>query len=186
MTGWRIGFAGAPAPSDRGDGQAAGPEHRNASSVSQAAALAALNGPQDSVEAMRQAYARRRDMVVPLLNQASGLRCHTPDGAFYVFPDMRACLGKTSAGGTTIDDRRATSSPRCWRSTESPSCRDRPSSAPGISASASPRTTKRCARPACASGASAPTCIDREQRRHAGHHAERDSTRSRWRSTGTG
>jgi aspartate aminotransferase len=103
MTGWRIGFAGAPRPLIAAMDKLQGQSTANTSSVSQAAALAALTGPQDSIETMRQAYARRRDMVVPLLNQASGLRCHLPTGAFYAFPDLRACLGKTSAGGAPID-----------------------------------------------------------------------------------
>jgi len=103
MTGWRIGFAGAPRPLIAAMDKLQGQSTANTSSVSQAAALAALTGPQDSIETMRQAYARRRDMVVPLLNQASGLRCHLPTGAFYAFPDLHACLGKTSAGGALID-----------------------------------------------------------------------------------
>jgi aspartate aminotransferase len=103
MTGWRIGFAGAPRPLIAAMDKLQGQSTANTSSISQAAALAALSGPQDSVELMRQAYARRRDMVVPLLNQASGLACHLPTGTFYAFPDLRACLGKTSAGGALID-----------------------------------------------------------------------------------
>ncbi len=103
MTGWRIGFAGAPRPLIAAMDKLQGQSTANTSSVSQAAALAALTGPQDSVAAMRLAFARRRDMIVPLLNQTAGLRCHLPTGAFYAFPDLRACLGKTSAGGALID-----------------------------------------------------------------------------------
>ncbi len=103
MTGWRIGFAGAPRPLIAAMDKLQGQSTANTSSVSQAAALAALTGPTDSIEMMRQAYERRRDMVVPLLNQSAGLRCHLPTGAFYAFPDLRDCLGKTSAGGTLID-----------------------------------------------------------------------------------
>jgi aspartate aminotransferase len=103
MTGWRIGFGGAPRPLIVEMEKLQGQSTSNTSSISQAAALAALSGPQDSIEAMRQAFARRRDMVVSALNQASGLRCHSPQGTFYVFPDIRACLGRTSAGGTLID-----------------------------------------------------------------------------------
>jgi aspartate aminotransferase len=102
MTGWRIGFAGAPraliAAMDKLQGQSTS----NTSSISQAAALAALTGPEDSVLAMRAAFQRRRDMVVSLLNRAPGVRCHMPIGAFYAFPDIHACLGKTSASGTVI------------------------------------------------------------------------------------
>jgi aspartate aminotransferase len=107
MTGWRIGFAGAPRPLIAAMDKLQGQSTANTSSISQAAALAALTGPQDSVEVMRQAYSRRREMVVSMLNQASGLRWHLPTGAFYAFPDLRACLGKTSAGGALIDTDRA-------------------------------------------------------------------------------
>jgi aspartate aminotransferase len=75
----------------------------NTSSISQAAAIEALTGQQDSVEEMRKVYQRRRDLVVGMLNQAAGIRCPTPEGAFYVFPDIRGCLGKTSAGGKKIE-----------------------------------------------------------------------------------
>jgi len=102
MTGWRLGFAGAPRDLIREMGKLQGQSASNTSSISQAAAIAALNGPQDSVAAMRQAFARRRQMVVSMLNQAAGLRCHQPDGTFHVFPDLRETLGRTSAGGAAI------------------------------------------------------------------------------------
>ena len=102
MTGWRIGYAGGPrmliAAMDKLQGQSTS----NASSISQAAAVAALNGPQDSVVAMRAAFAHRRDLVIARLQAVPGLRCHVPDGAFYAFPDLAACLGRTSAGGALI------------------------------------------------------------------------------------
>lgn len=102
MTGWRVGYAAGPhvliAAMDKLQGQSTS----NASSISQAAAVAALNGPQDSVFIMRAAFARRRDLVVARLQATPGLRCHVPDGAFYAFPDLAACLGRTSAGGTHI------------------------------------------------------------------------------------
>src|SRR4028118_2316733 len=75
----------------------------NTSSVSQAAAVEALTGPQDSIDTMREAYQRRRDLVVEMLNAAPGLRCHKPEGAFYVFPSMQGCVGKTTAGGRRIE-----------------------------------------------------------------------------------
>ena len=75
----------------------------NTSSISQAAAVEALSGPQDSIDMMRDAYKRRRDMVVEMLNAAPGIRCHKPEGAFYVFPSMQGCIGKTSAGGKRIE-----------------------------------------------------------------------------------
>jgi aspartate aminotransferase len=103
MTGWRIGFAGAPRELIVEMEKLQGQSTANASSVSQAAAAAALSGPQDSVEQMRQAFERRRNMIVPMLNQAAGVRCHSPEGAFYVYPDITECLGRTSAGGTKIN-----------------------------------------------------------------------------------
>jgi aspartate aminotransferase len=75
----------------------------NTSSISQAAAIEALLGQQDSVEEMRKVYQRRRDLVVGMLNKADGVRCPTPEGAFYVFPDIRGCLGKVSATGKRIE-----------------------------------------------------------------------------------
>ena len=103
MTGWRIGFAGAPVHLIKAMDKLQGQSTSNTSSVSQAAAIEALTGPQESIEEMRKVYERRRNMVVEMLNQAPGLRCHKPEGAFYVFPDMRGCIGKTTAGGKKIE-----------------------------------------------------------------------------------
>ncbi|PZR17903.1 MAG: aspartate transaminase [Azospirillum brasilense] len=103
MTGWRIGFAGAPIALIKAMDKLQGQSTSNTSSISQAAAVEALNGPQESVETMRQAFGRRRDLVVRLLNQAPGIRCATPDGAFYVFPDIAGCIGKTTASGKKIE-----------------------------------------------------------------------------------
>ena len=103
MTGWRIGFAGAPLKLIKAMDKLQSQSTSNTSSISQAAAIEALTGQQDSVEEMRKVYERRRDLVVGMLNQAAGVRCPTPEGAFYVFPDIRGCLGKISAGGKTIE-----------------------------------------------------------------------------------
>jgi len=103
MTGWRIGFAGAPVQLIKAMDKLQSQSTSNTSSISQAAAVEALTGPQDSIEEMRVVYERRRNMVVEMLNQAPGIRCHKPEGAFYVFPDIHGCLGKTSAGGKQID-----------------------------------------------------------------------------------
>ncbi len=103
MTGWRIGFAGAPVHLIKAMDKLQGQSTSGTSSISQAAAVEALSGQQDSIEEMRVVYQRRRDMVVEMLNASPGLRCHKPEGAFYVFPDMRGCLGKTTAGGKKID-----------------------------------------------------------------------------------
>jgi aspartate aminotransferase len=103
MTGWRIGFAGAPRELIAAMTLVQNLSTDCASSIGQAAAVEALLGPQDSVTAMRDEYARRRDIVVGLLNDIPGLSCHTPQGAFYVFPDIHDCLGRVSAGGAAIE-----------------------------------------------------------------------------------
>jgi len=103
MTGWRIGFAGAPAALTKAMDKLQSQSTSNTSSISQAAAVEALNGPQDTVEEMRQAFERRRDLVVSMLNQAPGIHCNTPEGAFYVFPSVQGCLGKTTKGGKVLN-----------------------------------------------------------------------------------
>jgi len=107
MTGWRIGFGGAPKELIKAMDKLQGQSTSNTSSISQAAAVEALNGPQDSVEAMGKVFEQRRDLVVAKLNECPGLRCLKPEGAFYVFPSIHGCLGKTSAGGAKIVDDEA-------------------------------------------------------------------------------
>ena len=102
MTGWRIGYAGAPVALVKAMDKLQSQSTSNPSSVSQAAAVEALNGPQESIEVMRQAYEARRDMVVEMLNKAPGIHCHMPEGAFYVFPAVHGCIGKTSPKGARI------------------------------------------------------------------------------------
>jgi aspartate aminotransferase len=103
MTGWRIGYAGAPVALIKAMDKLQSQSTSNTSSVSQAAAVEALNGPQDSIVAMAEAYRARRDLVVDALRAAPGITCHKPEGAFYVFPGVHGCLGKTSAGGARIE-----------------------------------------------------------------------------------
>ena len=69
-----------------------------------AAAVEALTGPQESIEAMRKIFEERRNLVVEMLNKAPGIYCHKPEGAFYVYPSIHGCIGKTSRGGKRIDD----------------------------------------------------------------------------------
>ncbi|PZW51155.1 phosphonoalanine aminotransferase [Humitalea rosea] len=104
MTGWRIGFAGAPRFLIKAMDKLQGQSTSNTCSIAQAAAIAALTGPQEATEEMRLAYLRRRDMVVGMLNATPGLHCHVPEGAFYAFPDMTACIGRTTAGGTLLEN----------------------------------------------------------------------------------
>ena len=104
MTGWRIGFAGGPKTLIKAMDKLQSQSTSNTSSVSQAAAVEALDGPQDSIPMMVEVYQGRRDMVVDMLNAAPGLNCHRPEGAFYVFPSMNGCIGKTTAKGVKIVD----------------------------------------------------------------------------------
>ncbi len=103
MTGWRIGFAAGPAGLIKAMVNMQGQVSAGVSTVGQAAAAAALDGPQDGVPEMQAAYRRRRDLVVDALNRAPGIQCHRPAGAFYVFPSVAGCLGKVTPGGRRLD-----------------------------------------------------------------------------------
>lgn len=102
MTGWRIGYAGGPEPLIAAMRKLQSQSTSNPCTVSQYAALAALTGTQDYLAPNRALFQRRRDLVVSALNAAPGITCPTPEGAFYVYPSIRACIGKTSAGGKQI------------------------------------------------------------------------------------
>ena len=103
MTGWRIGYAGGPAPLIKAIGTLQSQSTSNPSSISQWAAVEALNGTQDFLKDWVQSFRERRDLVVSMLNQATGLSCPTPEGAFYVYPSCEGCLGKKTPKGTAID-----------------------------------------------------------------------------------
>ena len=107
MTGWRIGYAGGPKPLIDAMRKLQSQSTSNPCSVSQWAAVEALNGPQDVLPEWREAFRRRRDLVVAGLAECPGLRCPVPEGAFYVYPTLDSCIGKTSAGGTPIADDEA-------------------------------------------------------------------------------
>ena len=104
MTGWRIGYAGGPAHLIKAMATIQSQSTSNPSSISQYAALEALNGPQDFLAPNRKLFQTRRDLVVSMLNQAKGITCPKPEGAFYVYPDIAGCIGKTSPAGTLITD----------------------------------------------------------------------------------
>ncbi|PTQ72687.1 pyridoxal phosphate-dependent aminotransferase [Celeribacter persicus] len=104
MTGWRIGYAAGPVALINAMCKVQSQSTSNPCSISQYAAIEALNGPQDFIAENNKAFVRRRNMVVEMLNVAEGITCPTPEGAFYVYPDISGCLGKTSAGGTKIDN----------------------------------------------------------------------------------
>ena len=107
MTGWRIGYGAGPVELIRAMGTLQSQSTSNPCSISQYAALAALEGPQDYIRESRGVFERRRDLVVAGLNQCPGITCPVPQGAFYVYPSIQALIGKTSAGGTLIADDEA-------------------------------------------------------------------------------
>jgi len=103
MTGWRVGYAAGPLPVIKAMNMVQSQSSTHTSSISQAAAVAALNGPLDFMVGWRQAFVERRDLVVKLLNECEGLTCRTPEGAFYVYPSCAALIGKTAPNGTKIE-----------------------------------------------------------------------------------
>ncbi|SMH35207.1 pyridoxal phosphate-dependent aminotransferase [Maritimibacter sp. HL-12] len=103
MTGWRIGYAGGPEALIKAMGKIQSQSTSNPCTISQWAAVEALNGPQDFLAENRATFQRRRDLVVRMLNAAEGVDCPTPEGAFYVYPSIAGCIGKTSAGGAKIE-----------------------------------------------------------------------------------
>jgi aspartate aminotransferase len=102
MTGWRIGYCTGPRPLLQAMTKLQGQSTTNPSSISQWAAVEALNGPQEFLAEWRQVFQQRRDLVVQGLNANTGLDCLTPEGAFYVFPSCQRLLGKTSLGGVKL------------------------------------------------------------------------------------
>jgi aspartate aminotransferase len=107
MTGWRIGYAAGPSELIGGMAKIQSQSTSNPCSISQWAAVAALNGPQDFLGTNAAMFQRRRDLVVAGLNAAEGVTCPAPEGAFYVYPSIAGCLGKTSRGGRKITDDQA-------------------------------------------------------------------------------
>lgn len=104
MTGWRIGYAAGPQHLIKAMGKVQSQSTSNPSSISQWAAVAALNGPQDYIGESRVAFQRRRDLVCSMLNQANGISCPVPEGAFYVYPSVAGCIGKKTASGKVIEN----------------------------------------------------------------------------------
>lgn len=104
MTGWRIGYCAAPVPLVKAMAKLQSQSTTHASSISQWAAVAALNGPEDFLHGWRRSFIERRDRVVAGLNAIDGVTCLTPPGAFYVFPSIEGLLGRTSAGGNHVDN----------------------------------------------------------------------------------
>ncbi len=107
MTGWRIGYAAGPEHLIAAMRKIQSQSTSNPCSISQWAAIEALNGTQDFVPAHNLVFKRRRDLVVSMLNEIEGVTCPTPEGAFYVYPSIAGLIGKTSNGGTLITDDEA-------------------------------------------------------------------------------
>ena len=103
MTGWRIGYAAGPEPLIKAMGKVMGQTTSNPSSISQWAAVEALNGTQAFIKPNAELFETRRDLVVSMLNQASGLRCPTPEGAFYVYPSCEGLIGRKTPAGKRIE-----------------------------------------------------------------------------------
>ncbi|MCC7016716.1 MAG: pyridoxal phosphate-dependent aminotransferase [Rhodospirillales bacterium] len=102
MTGWRIGYAGGPVELIRAMNAVQSHSTSNASSISQAASVAALNGPIDFIARNNAVFKTRRDLVVSMLNQAKGISCPRPEGAFYVYPSCAGAIGKKAPNGKTL------------------------------------------------------------------------------------
>jgi len=103
MTGWRIGYAGGPEPLIKAMAKVQSQSTSNPCSISQAAAVAALEGPHDFIAEHNAVFKQRRDLVVDGLNRCKGLACHRPEGAFYVFPSCAGTLGRTTPDGKRLE-----------------------------------------------------------------------------------
>lgn len=102
MTGWRVGYGAGPLALIKAINKVQSQSTTHTSSISQAAGVAALNGPQDFIAENNRVFRERRDLVVAMLNKAPGLSCPTPEGAFYVYPSCAGVIGKTAPDGRTI------------------------------------------------------------------------------------
>jgi len=103
MTGWRIGYAAGPLALIKAMDMVQGQQTSGACSIAQWAAVEALNGDQSFVHKSRQAFENRRNLIVSMLNQATGIDCPTPEGAFYVYPSCAGLIGKTTPNGKVIE-----------------------------------------------------------------------------------
>ena len=104
MTGWRIGYAAGPVELIKAMDMIQGQQTSGACTIAQWASVEALNGPQDFVAKNKAIFQARRDLVVSMLNQARGISCPSPEGAFYVYPSCAALIGKKTPAGKVIDD----------------------------------------------------------------------------------
>jgi len=103
MTGWRIGYCAGPVELIAAMRKIQSQSTSNPTSISQWAAVEALNGPQDFIAERAEVFKARRDLVVAMLNQANGIDCPRPEGAFYVYPSLAGCMGRKSPGGRVLE-----------------------------------------------------------------------------------
>jgi aspartate aminotransferase len=103
MTGWRLGYAGGPEPLIKAMAILQSQSTTNPSSITQWAGVEALNGPQDFIPRNNKVFKERRDLVVSMLNQAKGIKCPKPEGAFYVYPSCAGTMGKTAPSGKKLE-----------------------------------------------------------------------------------
>ena len=103
MTGWRLGYAAGPKDLIKAINKVQSQSSTHTSSISQAASVEALNGPQDFLKERAEVFKKRRDLVVAALNECEGLSCKTPEGAFYVYPSCAGAIGKTTPDGKKIE-----------------------------------------------------------------------------------
>jgi len=103
MTGWRVGYAAGPDEIIKAMNKIQSQSTTHTASVSQAAAVAALNGPRDFIDAHNAVFVERRDLVVRMLNEAEGITCPKPDGAFYVYPSCAGMIGKKTPDGKVLE-----------------------------------------------------------------------------------
>jgi aspartate aminotransferase len=104
MTGWRIGYAAGPVELIKAMDMIQGQQTSGACTIAQWASVEALNGPQDFIAKNKSVFQGRRDLVVSMLNQARGITCPSPEGAFYVYPSCADLIGRKTQGGTVIAD----------------------------------------------------------------------------------
>jgi aspartate aminotransferase len=102
MTGWRVGYAAGPAEIIKAMNMISSQSTTSTSTISQWAALEALRGSQDFIAEHNKVFKERRDLVVSMLNQADGITCATPEGAFYVYPSVAGMIGKTTPDGDVL------------------------------------------------------------------------------------
>jgi len=104
MTGWRIGYAAGPIALIKAMDMIQGQQTSGAATICQFAALEALTGPQDFIQRNKEIFQERRDLVVSMLNQAKGINCPVPEGAFYVYPSCAGTIGKKAPSGKVIEN----------------------------------------------------------------------------------